>query len=69
MIVISSLGIFGVMKKSKFLTGVYATLLIIILLAQICSIVIPIVATENAEGIIKKKGLETISVNYNKYII
>lgn len=61
MLFMAILGIWGIIRKSKFLTGFYAVALIVILLAQIVAIVAPIVATEDAEKVLEKAGYKTMS--------
>jgi len=59
----ATVGVWGIIRKSKCMTGVYAVSLIIILLAQIIAIVAPIVATEDAEKILEKAGYKTMAVS------
>lgn len=61
MLIMATVGVWGIIRKSKCMTGVYAVALIVILLAQIIAIVAPIVATEDAEKILEKAGYKTMS--------
>lgn len=60
MLIVASIGIWGIIRKSKCLTGFYGAALIIVLLAQIIAIVAPIVATDDAEKVLEKAGYKTI---------
>ena len=59
--VVSTLGIWGIIRKSKFLTGLYGFVLIVLILAQVLAIVAPILATENAENVLEKASYKTLS--------
>lgn len=63
MLLMASMGVWGIIRKSKCLTGIYAVSLIIILFAQVIAIIAPIVATEDAEAILEKAGYKTLSVS------
>ena len=65
MLVVSSFGIWGVKRKSKCLTGLYGFALIIVIIAQLATIIAPIVAAEKSEEVLEKTGFKTLSVRNN----
>lgn len=60
-LVIASFGLWGIIRKSKCLTGTYATSLIVILIVQMAVIVAPIVARDETETVITKTANKTIT--------
>jgi len=59
-LLVASLGLWGIIRKSKCLTGTYGACLIIILLIQMAAIIGPIVARDEAESMLIKSANRTI---------
>jgi len=60
-LIVASFGLWGIIRKSKCLTGTYATSLIVILVVQMAVIVAPIVARDETETVITKTANKTIT--------
>lgn len=61
MLIVSSFGIWGVKRKSKCLTGLYGFALIIVIIAQLATIIAPIVAAEKSEEVLENTAFKTLS--------
>ena len=61
MLFVSAVGLWGITRKSKCLTGFYGVTLIIFLIVQIVLVVSPIVAGPESEKVLEKAALKTMS--------